>query len=245
MNTDRHFLVIPAFRSLSLPRLLALLGCFAASLCPAFGESAPTGRQPELNVRFAVFAAQPVGALAYAAGTGQAERKLALRFYPSARSPRYEYRGPAPLRFYDAKSGDVVAEADIPAGVAEPLLIFSPQPAGATGGLRYFVYVFDDAASRYGAGKLLVLNFTGMRLAGTVGSRKVALQDGPNGPFDIGGGAAVQFRTEFKKRSYRAYGGTVEAGRSERALLLLLPPFYKGSLEVQSRLLVEELTAPR
>ena len=33
--------------------------------------------------------------------------------------------------------------------------------------------------------------------------------------------------------------GTVELRRGERALLVLLPPFYRGSAEVQSRLLID------
>jgi hypothetical protein len=46
-------------------------------------------------------------------------------------------------------------------------------------------------------------------------------------------------RTTVKNRTYQAYVGNIELGKNERALLLLLPPFYRGSPEVQSRLLID------
>jgi hypothetical protein len=79
--------------------------------------------QPAQSVHFTVFSATPVTGLAYAPRAKAAP--TALVFYPTARSPRYEYRGTMPLRFLDQATGAVVAEATIPPGINEALLLFS------------------------------------------------------------------------------------------------------------------------
>jgi hypothetical protein len=165
-------------------------------------------------------------------------------FYPTARSPLYEYRGPMPLLFLDPATGAVVAEAKIPPEIARPLLLFTPveTPAGKSG-LRYRIAVLDDGAARHGPGGLAIVNLSGLALAGTVGKEKITLRAGLNPTLAVGRTTAVALRTVFKERSYQAYAGTVKLARDERALLLLLPPFYQGSLEVQSRLLVDAVPA--
>ena len=59
-----------------------------------------------------------------------------------------------------------------------------------------------------------------------------------------GSSAKIALRTSAGGRSYQAYAGALQLKRNERALLILFPPFYKGSHEVQSRLLVDDPTAP-
>jgi hypothetical protein len=72
-----------------------------------------------------------------------------------------------------------------------------------------------------------------------VGDRATSLATGLNVPVTIARSTAVILRTMVKNRSLQAYAGTVELRRGERALLVLLPPFYRGSAEVQSRLLID------
>ena len=176
-----------------------------------------------------------------------------LVFYPTARSPRYEFRGVMPLRFADA-TGAVVAEATVPPEMHDVLLLFAavetPSTAapakegGPPGGLRYQISVLDDGAARHGSGGLAVINLSGLALSGKVDGKDVTLKAGLNPTLPIGRSAKILLRTTFKARSYQSYADTVELKKSERALLILFPPFYKGSLEVQSRLLVDEPPAP-
>lgn len=195
-------------------------------------------------VRFTVFAAKPIANVTFVPRDNAEPRKLT--FYPTARSPRYEYRGAMPLRFTDAESGEVVAEASIPPNITEALLLLSPAAKdGAGAGLRYRVAVLDDSPARQGAGTLAIINLSGLMLAGTVNGRNVTLQSGLNPTFEAGRGASVVLRTDFKGRSYQSYSGTITLGASQRALLLLFPPFYAGSLEVQSRVLVDSVGAVR
>lgn len=211
--------------------LVALVVLFAPFVVRA--ESAPA----EQRVRFTVVSARAAAGLTYIPRTGQAATPLVL--YPTARSPRYEYRGAMPLRITDAATKSVVAEATVPLEITEALLLLVPLDPAPAAGLRYQTYVLDDSAVRQAAGTLSILNLSGFALAGTLGDRATSLATGLNPPVPIARSAAVVLRTTVKNRSLQAYAGTVELRRGERALLVLLPPFYRGSAEVQSRLLID------
>ena len=214
----------------------------------AFGTTlaAQAPRAAEQAFHFTVFSARPLADLTFGPRAGAPPVKLV--FYPTARSPRYEFRGAPPLRLVEGPSGAVVAEAVVPPDIREALLLLTPiepAPADSTGswrtaGLRYRVAVLDDGAARHGPGGLAIINFSGLALSGIVGRSEVTLKDGLNPTLAVGRSAKVQFRTPFKGRSYQSYADTVELNKNERALLILFPPFYTGSLEVQSRLLIDE-----
>ena len=213
--------------------LVALLFVFALASQAARAQFAA----PDQTVRFTVFSARPAAGLTYVARARQAASPLVL--YPTARSPRYEYRGAMPLRITDAATKSVIAEATVPPEITEALLLLVPiEPAPATG-LRYQTYVLDDSAIRQASGTLSILNLSSFTLAGTVGDRATSLATGLNPAVPIARPTAVILRTTVKNRSLQAYAGTVELRRGERALLVLLPPFYRGSAEVQSRLLID------
>lgn len=214
-----------------------LAGLIAAQA--AFGQATPPPA-----VRFTVFAAKPISDVSYAPRPTAARVNLA--FQPTARSARYDYRGTMPVRFFDPDSGAVVAEANIPAGIRDALLLFSPIEGVVNAGdkngaaLRYQIAVLDDAATRHGPGGLAILNLSGLALSGTVNKEKVTLKAGLNSTLAVGASAKVALSTTFKNRIYQAYAGTAALKRNERALLILFPPFYKGSLEVQSRVLIDQ-----
>ena len=94
--------------------LVALVVLFAPFVVRA--ESAPA----EQRVRFTVVSARAAAGLTYIPRTGQAATPLVL--YPTARSPRYEYRGAMPLRITDAVTKSVIAEAMAALVVADALV---------------------------------------------------------------------------------------------------------------------------
>lgn len=220
-----------------------LLAAGAASL-PAATHAAAAAGGP--TVRFSVFAATPIADLAYAPRSGAAVTKL--QFYPTARSPRYEYRGQMPLRFVDVTAATVLAEATLPADLREALLLFSPKGSAATpaapgkaSALRYQVSVLDDSAARHPSGALSLLNLSGFLLDGTVAKRVVNVEAGLGPTIPIGTAVTpISFSTLIKGRTYTAYRATVQLKGRQRALLVLLPPFNPGGVEVQSRLLLDE-----
>jgi hypothetical protein len=192
-------------------------------------------------VRFTVFSAKPIANLTFVPRANAAPAKLA--FFPTARSARMEYRGAMPIRFTDATTGAVVAEAMIPPEIREPLLLFSAIEPAPEKGLRYQVAVLDDSAVAHAAGALTIINLSGLALSGNVGTQAVTLQPGLNAPLPVGRSAKIALRTTAKSRTVQAYADTVQLTPKQRALLILFPPFYKGSLEVQSRLLLDEPTS--
>lgn len=213
-------------------RYLTLGLCLIAAICTRVHAAAA-----EQSLRFTVFSAQSAAGLAFVPRPGQPAQAIAL--YATARSPRYEYRGAMPLRLIDGKSGAVVAEAAVPAAMTDVLLLLVPVSPVPAAGLRYQVFVLDDGVARQTPGSLAVINFSGMELAGTLDGQPLEISAGLNAPKTVGRAAAIVLRTTVKGRSYQAYTGQVALKPNERALLVLLPPFYKGSTEVQSRLLVD------
>jgi hypothetical protein len=144
-----------------------------------------------------------------------------------------------PLRITDAKTNTVVAEVTVPREISTALILLVPLDPAPAAGLRYQTYVLDDTTARQSAGTLAIINFSGLELAGTCDGKPLALTAGLNAATPLGRSTALTLRTTLKNRTYQAYAGNVELGKNERALLLLLPPFYRGSLEVQSRLLID------
>jgi len=155
---------------------------------------------------------------------------------------RYEYRGTMPLRFVDPSTGAVVAEANVPVGMQNALLLFSPleNAKGSSASLRYQIAVLDDSATRHAAGGLAIINLSGLTLSGKINNQSVTLSAGLNPTIPAGRAANIKLNTVLKQRTYVAYTGNVTLGRNERALLILFPPFYAGSHEVQSRLLIDQ-----
>ncbi len=148
-----------------------------------------------------------------------------------------------PLRFYDETTGGVVAEAVIPPEIKEALLLFSPIEPAPPSGLRYRIAVLDEAGLRRSPGGLTIINLSGFALTGTVGKETVALEAGLNPTIAVAAATKVILRTSAKGRAVQSYADTLPLKKNERALLILFPPFYKGSQEVQSRLLVDALAA--
>lgn len=223
----------------ALRHLIALLALATALLA----QAPRTAEQP---LHFTVFSSKALTGLAYTPKPGVPP--VTMKFFPTARSPRYEYRGSMPLRFIDAAASGIVAEATVPPEIREALLLVSPiEPAPATG-VKYRVAVLDDSALKNSAGGLVVINLSGLALAGKIDGKDVELKDGLNAPQAVGRTAKIALHATLKGRTYQAYAENLTLKKSERALLILFPPFYKGSLEVQSRMLVDEppaATVPR
>lgn len=198
----------------------------------------------EVTVRFSVFSAEPIEDVWFV--PKPEAPKAPVIFYPTARSPRYTYQGGNPLRFYRIRADggeweETVGEILIPAEVKDALLLFSPVTSAVRP--QYRVYLIDDGIARHAPGAIGIVNFSDLPLSGVIAGKEATLKAGLNPPFRIGRSAKVILRTAFRGRSYQAYADTIDLGPVERALLILFPPYRTGSLEVQSRLLIDETPA--
>jgi hypothetical protein len=122
------------------------------------------------------------------------------------------------------------------------LFILLPSSPANDDALHFDMLVVDDGATEHGPGSLLIPNFSGLALSGGINGQPLTLLSGFNAPLPVGRSASINLRTPFKDRTYQAYAETIFFNESSRALLLLLPPYHKGSMEVQSRVLLD---APR
>lgn len=217
--------------------LRVLLGAFALGLGPAAGPiRAQTNPAALPVVRFTVFAAEPIEGLGYLAQPGGVV--VPLTFYPTARSPRQEHRGPRPLRLVETNTGATVAEVAIPAGWRDVLLLVASTPGG-TGLRRYQVTVLDDGPRQRAAGQLQILNFSGLELSGELNGRRISIEAGLNPALSTGRSARLTLRASFRGRSYLSWHDTITLGPAEHAVLILFPPYFSGSLEVQTRVLLD------
>jgi hypothetical protein len=216
-------------------RALLALGWILISP-PAFWLAA--AEPVAVPLRFTVFSIRPLENIVLA---GAADvLPVPLAFYPTSRSPEYEHPDETPLKFCDANTGALVAEASVPPSIRRALLLFVPQPKGAvTREQRYQIKILDDSGLRHGPGDLAIVNLSGLALGGLVGGRRVSLPAGLNPPVRVRGSAEVELSVVLNGRRYRSYVETVPVAADERALLILFPPFYPGSFEVQGRLLVD------
>lgn len=206
--------------------------------------AASLAEPPPREITFTVFSANPIAGLYFhPSDEAPAER---LRFYPTARSPRYRYRGPPRLRFFELAPASAaeatVADVVLPESTAHVLLLFTSVVSPGTAARKYQVVCLDDSALQRRPETFSILNLSGLELRGTIGKRAVVLEQGMNAPVRIADATTVDLRTPFRNRLYPAFAETLELNAGERGLLILFPPFRAGSLEVQSRLLQD--TAP-
>lgn len=208
------------------------------SVLPGFGPLFAAEKETPA-VHFTVFALRPVEPMVFQPEVDAQPQPL--KFYPTARSPEYTYTGEMPLLFTDARSGEVVASAAIPASIAKAVLIFAALPSNhSRSGPRYQIHVLDDGPLRHGRSGLSFVNLSGLDFDGRLGSRRITLGAGVTPSFQISGNTELLLETTRAGRRYRSYSQSIALASGERALLVLFPPYYTGSLEVQARLLIDE-----
>ncbi len=191
-----------------------------------------------VSLRFTVFSPRPPGEAAYVPAPGQAPTRL--RFHPLARSPRYEYRGPATLRFIAPRDRALLAEAEIPAGLTSALIVLLPDEKAAG---RWRTIVLDDGEARFRSGQLVLFNLSGLELEGTLNERPLKPVPGPNPALAVPRTSQLVLRTTVRGATYQALATELNLAEGERALLLLLPPLRPGTFAVQHRLLVDRPAA--
>lgn len=205
--------------------------------------AAAQGARDLVTLRFAVFGPSEIRELSFQPQPGAPA--VALVPSPTARSPRYSYRGGPSIRFSGTQDGKVVAQAVIPTGLSDVLLLFLPRAEVAKAGPAYEVVVLDDSVGALGVGALAIVNLSGLPLSGTLGNQALTLRDGWNAAGSVSRGARIVLSTKVNGREFVAYEGGLSLRPGERALLILQPPFYAGSPQVRATLLVDQPSTSR
>jgi hypothetical protein len=228
---------------MSKPTPLILIVALAAILQGVSAANATPGASPvEATVRtitFRVFAAERIPPMEYEP-TSLGDRKPVL-FYPTAFSPRYVYKGEGPIRFFRRGVSAPVLELNPPPELNEIVIMWLNTTPGSDAGPLGNVRVLDDAVLHRPLGTASILNVSGLSLRGVWDGKPIAIDEGLSALTSRSSAGTLELRTYFKNRWYPSYRETIEVRQGERALLLLLPPIRRGSLEVQSRWLVDAL----
>jgi hypothetical protein len=196
--------------------------------------------EPPRQLQFTIFATGRLPDLVYQIAARPVPRFAPVMLFPSSRSPVYHYEGWDDLCLFEAGSRRLLARAEVPRSISRALLIVAPWPQAPPAGPSHRVYVFDDSTTHLPPGTLGILNMSGFRLAGAWGAQPLDLEQGYRGPFPCHETVAVQLAVTVRSRRYQAFADRLSAGAGQRGILILLPPYRRGSVEIQYRLLLEE-----
>ena len=220
-----------------------LLGMIGGAPCMVTaGTPAPLAR-----LTFSCYALDlPPGRVLYRPQPGYAP--VEVRFYRAGRSPRYEYHGPVPIRFFSDAAADsggagahesVVAEAALPGDAREVLLLFmrnhETSPMRAPGAFK--VLVIDDTASAFPSGRVVIFNASGRTLECVIDGRVRELAPGFGPSLDATNPMAVELHTRVRGQLYPGYRGRLILADRARCLMIILPPRHAGSPELEVRLI--------
>lgn len=216
---------------------------------------------PPIKIQFKVYADTRVQGLHYASQTNQETTSLSAttntHSYPvtfnSGLSESYAYEGaqtifffyeePVPVsdEFPDGIQRHLSASAEIPEGWTDVLLLFFPAESISKNMNRYHIYPLDNSESALPLGHLMFFNASGKEMQGVVGSRKIKLNHGPSTAFHLKQKTKIGLAAQTPKGYVQSYMDEIRVDDNQRARLILLPPFFAKSVEVQHRLLYENI----
>ena len=231
---------------------LVLLGCSGGSGAGALAQPSEVPEMLDLN--FSVYSFQRLKGLNFLNPHAQVEK---LSFFSSSRSPRHHYSGPNPIVFFretpepspqnpSAVRRVSVAEARIPPGMRDPMLVFFRDTSTASASERYLVYPFDDSLRNLPAGHIVFFNVSGYELRGYINREVVRLRTGPSQPYSVRGSSIGVSLGVYVGEKYRqSFASPIAVGNDQRAIAFFFPPYLAGSPEVQPRILLEDLDRER
>ena len=227
-----------------LHRLLALI--FTLSIQP-LALSAQIEEDPILRADFTVYSLKRPSDISFING----DRKSAtpVTFYSSSRSEKYTYEGPNPIIFFKETPAPTetdtypvqrkkVAEIALPGSGGEFLFIFFPTEGSEDESYR--IYPLDDSTSAFPFGAIRLFNATQFTLEGILGRERIRLEPGPSKAYRVNSykttlGLGFRYNDKF----HQSFNSPLELETDARGLMMIFPPFVKGSAIVQTRFIRE------
>jgi hypothetical protein len=195
--------------------------------------------RPASTVRltFRTFALEPPIGLHFQPRPGAALQPIS--FYSSARSAIYRYQGPADLAFYSGADLQApVASIDVQTiSAPRALLLFRPSSPLAAG--RYEVTALPDDLERLPFRSAVVVNLSGRRYRVSLNQRAVELAatNGVTAPMPIHERSSLQLSVPSNEGWRRVTEVDLQFAEQARAWLILFPPYRRGELQPQLRVL--------
>lgn len=177
-----------------------------------------------------------------------------LSFGKFSKGRVYEYQGPRVLTFFrdTAIAGaqgsgswvrKPIASIRIPSGLREAILIFSPNEVPAA--VEFSIAVIKADQTNFPPNSLRILNQTGTRLVGKVGTSSQYFNTGVSRAFDFSdyqeNGLPVAFMIETEEGPKFVFEKQLQYAVNRRVIILLQPPKRKGSYKLQVTNLIEKV----
>ncbi len=179
---------------------------------------------------------------------------IPLRFYTVTRSPYYQYLGSDPIIFYRyeidpldsvKKIKKQVGSIAVPPTMKSPLFVFIRNAESGKNYSEFKINVFDDSALNLPNNSMVVYNLSGHLLEGLMGPEKVKLKIGPSLPLSVRNKLPVTLWYKINGKMVPGFNLPLNFERSHRYLLFFFPPALDGAIELQYRLLDEEVETPQ
>ena len=136
-----------------------------------------------------------------------------------------------------------VASIKIPPGVTEAMLIFSPNRTATS--TEFAITLIEADMARFPPNSIRILNRTGARLAGKIGTNSQYFNEGISGAFDFSNyledGVPVTFLVETEEGPKFVFDKQLQYATDRRVILMLQPPRRKGSYKIQVTNLIEKI----
>jgi hypothetical protein len=243
-------------------RHIRYLTLLSSSLVLFFFASGQDDEQINHNYTFSVYAFKKIQGLYYDTYTEDSIRQreylkrvsIPLRFYTVSRSPTYNYRGPDPIVFYrwEYDISEPSKNIKIPVGSISLsyikrnlLFIFLQDAKSQFENPKFKIQTFNDSSSHLKMNKLIVYNLSGRLLEGHIGEESVRIGAGPTSPFSASNSLPVTLWYNINGNAVPGFNLSLTLKRNHRYLLFFFPPSIEGAIELQYRILDEEVEVPR
>lgn len=227
--------------------LTSVFALTVAVSCVPTSLFAQADEEPIIRANFTVYSLQRPVNIKFING----DRKTAtpVNFYSSSRSEKYSYEGLNPIVFFqeypaptESDPGAVerkkVAEVSLPPTGGEFLFIFFPTDDSDSD--TYRIYPMDDSTSAFPFGAIRLFNATPFTLEGVLGRERIRLEPGPSKAYRVNSyKTALGLGFRHNDSFHQSFNSPVEMESGARGLMMIFPPFVKGSAIVQTRFIRE------
>jgi hypothetical protein len=210
------------------------IGLTLATLVVSLGLSSTSGASDPRRVAVTVFSPEPISSVGFRSDRDAPIQPLT--FYPTARSSPHIVRSDE-IEFVDTDTERVIGRGVLPEGAHQVLFLLLRKIRSPASSWEIRAIIDDDSGESHG--NLRVLNYSGLQFDGSIDGHEISMSEGDDTTLIIGKDPQVTLRTKFKSSQHTCFAETLSIPSGTRAVLLLLPPYRRGSLDVQSRLLID------
>jgi hypothetical protein len=166
-----------------------------------------------------------------------------IQFFSTARSQTHSYFGSPimDLLVKDSRTASGflrIARADLRNTLSKSLIVIRKAEDADQ---QYEAVSVRDDATAFPSNSIIIDNRSGMELAIKLGDEAKILRTGKNPPMRLGGSSRMEVIAEVRGRLLTAYSRSLRIPEEGRVMLFLLPPKFRGSIELETRVLVDSV----